>query len=194
MASLSKLFYKSNEKEYLEKLTEGAKKQLEQIGIIDTAFKIERTDAAYGKIGQAAAKKISDLNNWEKKRSALAKSLSLSYMAMTQSSQVYTDALDGGYDRKTAGAAALISAAGQFALMYNNPLGDWFLDKSVGYTSEKASFSKAFNKIVKDKFPKIQEDLSKLENKHSARQIGLNQPSMNSISSSLIFSNTIKFY
>lgn len=169
MASLSKLFYKSNEKEYLEKLTEGAKKQLEQIGIIDTAFKIERTDAAYGKIGQAAAKKISDLNNWEKKRSALAKSLSLSYMAMTQSSQVYTDALDGGYDRRTAGAAALISAAGQFALMYNNPLGDWFLDKSVGYTSEKASFSKAFNKIVKDKFPKIQEDLSKLENKTASR-------------------------
>lgn len=161
-AGLSKFFYKDKEAAYLAKLGETAKEDLNKLGILDTIRGIKRPDEAYRKIGAAAGSKISELSDVIKKRSNLAKSLNLTYMAMTQSEQVYADALEGGYDRRTAGAATLMSAAGQFALMFNNPLGDWFLDKTVGYTSDKAGMIKAVNKLVKDKFPQIQEGINKL--------------------------------
>ena len=67
-------------------------------------------------------------------QSQLAKKLSLGYMALTSSADVYQEALQGGYSRRVAGLAALAATAGQYGIMMNNELGTWFLNKTTGYT------------------------------------------------------------
>ena len=57
-------------------------------------------------------------------------------MAMTSSADVYEDAIQGGYDRRMAGLAGFLATAGQFGIMYNNKLGDWFLDATTGYKND----------------------------------------------------------
>lgn len=161
-ASLSLLFYKTKELEYLDTLKDSAEKQLGKIGLVDQLTGVVRKDSDYTKIAQAAAGKIQELSSVNKKRSILAKDLNLAYMAMTQSADIYGDALAGGYDRRTAGAAALMAASGQFALMRNNPLGDWFLDKTVGYEHEKAGMTKAYKELVKTRYKDIQENITKI--------------------------------
>lgn len=162
-ASLSLLFYKSKEVDYLEKLKGAAEKDLGRLAMIDKITGIERPDIGYEKLAQKAASKIQELSDVNKKRSLLAKDLNLAYMAMTQSADIYGDALAGGYDRRTAGAAALLAASGQFALMRNNPLGDWFLDKTVGYEQEKAGMLKAYKKELREKgYKEIQDNLTKM--------------------------------
>ena len=79
-----------------------------------------------------------------KAQSELSKSLSLGYMALTSSSDVYYDAINGGYSPRAAGLAALAATLGQYGIMMNNELGTWFLDKTVGY-NEKVN-----RKIIKD--------------------------------------------
>ena len=51
----------------------------------------------------AAIKKIPQLERVLEQQNKLAKSLSLGYMALTQSSSIYGEAIQGGYDRRTAG-------------------------------------------------------------------------------------------
>jgi hypothetical protein len=46
------------------------------------------------------------------KQSKLSKALSLGYMAMTSSADVYEDAIQGGYDRRMAGLAGFLATAG----------------------------------------------------------------------------------
>ena len=82
--------------------------------------------------------KIPELAKIGIKQSNLAKSLSLGYMALTSTSDMYQSAISGGYDRRTAGMAALLAAGGQYTLMMNNRMGDWFLDKTVGYSAESS--------------------------------------------------------
>lgn len=65
--------------------------------------------------------------------SKLSQNLSIGYMAITSASDVYQQAIEGGYDRRVAGIAALSSILGQYLLMSNNELGTWFLDAAVGY-------------------------------------------------------------
>lgn len=67
------------------------------------------------------------------KQTKLSKQLSLGYMALTSSADVYEDAINHGYDRRMAGFAGLAATAGQYAIMMNNRMGDWFLDATVGY-------------------------------------------------------------
>ena len=67
------------------------------------------------------------------KQSQLSKALSLGYMALTSTGDVYGEAVESGYDRRTAGFASLLTASGQYGIMMNNPMGDWFLDKTTGY-------------------------------------------------------------
>ena len=59
-------------------------------------------------------------------------------MALTSSADVYQDALEGGYDRRMAGLAGLIATLGQYGVMMSDSfgLGDWFLDKTVGYSTK----------------------------------------------------------
>jgi len=118
-ASLSKLFYKTNNKKYLETLSE---KTAEPLANAIKAGNI--TGENVESISGAAMKKAAELSGASEKRSKLAKGLSLGYMALTQSSDVYGDAIAGGYDRRSAGIAALLAAGGQYALMSNNRMGD----------------------------------------------------------------------
>lgn len=156
-ASLSKIFYKSNETEYLAKLSDKVNKSLTNAALSGKIKSVEQAE----KLAKSAYQKIASVSEADKKRSALAKSLSLGYMAMTQSADVYGDAIASGYDNRTAGFAALLAASGQYTLMMNNRLGDWFLDKTTGYTTEasRAGIRRATNELLEE----IQEGVSKLE-------------------------------
>lgn len=113
-ASLSTLFSKANKDEY-GKL---AGKAFEEIGKGVKAGHIVE-DTAEG-IAAKAAIKAQELAGQSAKQSKLAKSLSLGYMALTSTADIYNEALAGGYDRRTAGIAALMAASGQYAIMNNN--------------------------------------------------------------------------
>jgi hypothetical protein len=89
-------------------------------------------DALEGKIklddiddlSKAAMDKIPELQSLIKSQSQMSKALSLGYMAITSTSEIYGQAIQGGYDRRTAGFAALAAAAGQYGIMMNNRMGD----------------------------------------------------------------------
>ena len=63
-------------------------------------------------------------------------------MALTSTSDIYGEALNSGYDRRTAGFAALASAAGQYTVMMNNGMGDWF------FQMKQQDYSKEVNKAM----------------------------------------------
>lgn len=147
-ASLSKLFYKINDIEHLDrlkKITDTAMKDAALAGKITSADKAEE-------IATRAFKKAYESTAENSSRSKLAKALNLGYMAMTQSADVYGEALGAGYDRRTAGFTALLAASGQYALMANNRMGDWFLDKTTGYSDSenKAVIKKLANSLLKE--------------------------------------------
>lgn len=147
-ASISKLFYKAEDAKYMSQLEESANKVLSQAVMAGKVTSKAEMEALVG----AASRKVAGLAETASKRSALAANLSLGYMALTQAGDVYGEALGNGYDRTTAGFAALAAATGQYMLMSNNKMGNWFLDKSVGYTEEssKAQIRQLTNSILKD--------------------------------------------
>jgi hypothetical protein len=113
-----------------------------------------------GKDEQAAvfntiATRLPGLKALKESQSQLAKSLNLGYMALVTTADIYGEALESGYDRRTAGFAAVAAAAGQYGIMMNNGMGDWFLDKTTGYdiNTNKA----LLGKTVKDIFKPVSE-------------------------------------
>ena len=92
--------------------------------------------------------------------SKLSKSLSLGYMAMTSSADVYSDAIQGGYDRRMAGLAGIMATAGQYGLMMNNRMGDWFLDATVGY--KEGVSRNVMRQALRPYYDKIAETSAKL--------------------------------
>lgn len=147
-ASLSKLFYKTADTEKLNQLKNITDEALK--GAI-YAGKVTDKKQAIQIAERAFSKGLENSGNLMK-QSKLAKSLSLGYMALSQSSNVYSDALAAGYDRRTAGFTSLLAASGQYALMMNNRMGDWFLDKTTGYTENesRAAIRKIANELLKD--------------------------------------------
>lgn len=133
MASLSKIFMKGKN----VALDAKRAKLMDEInasvseGLIKGKIKVGEIDEVY----KLAINKIPELESFLKKQSSLSKALSLSYMALTSTSDVYGDAINSGYDRHSAGFAALLTASTQYGLMMNNRLGDWFLDQTTGYTT-----------------------------------------------------------
>ena len=95
-----------------------------------------KNPSAFKELWESLASSTPEMKGLIKKQSQLSKSLSLGYMAMTSSADVYEDAIQGGYDRRMAGLAGFLATAGQFGIMYNNKLGDWFLDATTGYKSD----------------------------------------------------------
>ena len=95
------------------------------------------------------------------KRNKLAKSLSLGYMAMISASDTYNDALNAGYDERTAGFTSLLSASALYGIMnYNegvNGLGTWFLDKTTGYNQEVSR--SAMNKVLKPLYKEVDDGI-----------------------------------
>ena len=73
---------------------------------------------------------------------SISSAFSTAYMGLTQSAEIYNETLKAGYDRRTAGIAGLASMAALYKVMrFNsgkNGIGDWFLDKTIGFDSELA--------------------------------------------------------
>lgn len=116
------------------------------------------------------ARNSSKMKQLSERQSKLAKQLSLGYMALTQSSEVYQQGLEAGYDRRAAGITSLLAMGGQYMLMMNNKLGDWFLDKTTGYVKD------GLNKEIKSALLKVMPDVQKAVNAidkatHSAAKI-----------------------
>ena len=156
MASLSKVFYGGDKvsKQIASKYGEAIQKiQREALEGVSKG-KLDFEDVQ--RISAMAAQKVPELKALMDKQSQLSKALSLSYMALTSTSDIYGEALEGGYDRRTAGFAALLTAAGQYGIMMNNRMGDWFLDKTTGYTVEtnKALMRKGIDPYL-DKIQKV---------------------------------------
>lgn len=143
MASLSKLVY-GGDKLMNAKTTEMANKINQKLMLEALNGKIDPNEISA--LSKAAMEKIPELQSVIKAQSQLSKSLSLGYMALSSTSDIYGQALQGGYDRRTAGFAALAAAAGQYGIMMNNRMGDWFLDKTTGYSNEtnRALMRKSF--------------------------------------------------
>lgn len=133
-ATLSHLIMKPSLNKISGKNAELLKKVDMELAQSAMAGKIDIKD--FEKLRNLAIKKIPELDSVIKTQSKLAKSLSLGYMALTQSADIYGQAIQGGYNRRTAGFAALGAAAGQYGIMMNNRMGDWFLDKTTGYSLE----------------------------------------------------------
>jgi hypothetical protein len=98
------------------------------------------------------AEQAPEIQQLIKSTQRLSKNLSIGYMAITSATDVYEDAVKGGYDRRVAGIAAISSILGQYLLMSNNKLGDWFLDTAVGYNevASRSVISKALKPLVKE--------------------------------------------
>lgn len=99
---------------------------------------LELSAKEFNEIATLAAQKSPSIQKAIEAQSKLSKSLSLGYMALTSSADVYQDALEGGYDRRMAGLAGLAATAGQYGIMMSEDvlgIGDWFLDKTVGYST-----------------------------------------------------------
>lgn len=94
------------------------------------------------------------------KSNKISKALSLGYMSLASGTDTYQDAIQGGYDRRMAGIAALTAMTGQYALMMNNQLGNWFLE---GITGDKEGVSrKLMRDVLKPYWNKIAEGTTAL--------------------------------
>lgn len=166
-ASLSKLMMKDPTKKALSKFE---KEILPQV--IQGAYKpnsgISLTNDELGKIALLAAQKSPEVQAAIKAQSALSKALSTGYMALTSTSDVYNEALNGGYDRRMAGLAGLAAAAGQYAIMGTTGLGDWFLNKNVGY-SEHAN-RQVLLKALRPYYDDVKAAVDKLESAASSTE------------------------
>ena len=114
MASLSKMVM-NGDKLMNSKATELANKINTDLIQNAIAGKIKIDEIP--ELAKAAMEKIPELKSVIAKQSQLSKALSLGYMALISTSDIYGEALNSGYDRRTAGFAALTSAAGQYTVM-----------------------------------------------------------------------------
>ena len=159
VASLSTLFSKA------QKLEEA--KRLEIAGRLGAGVQINNlvkgtnlSKEAIEKLATDATNRLPEILAATKSTSTLSKGLSLGYMALTSTADVYYDTLNAGYDRRVAGFAAIASAAGMYSLMMNNRLGEWFLDKSTGFNPEVSRAT--MNKAVKEYTSQVAKAMEKI--------------------------------
>jgi hypothetical protein len=90
------------------------------------------------------------------RRNKLSQDLTLGYMALISSSDVYNEALNAGYDNTSAGLAGLLTTSALYGIMsYNSTtrgIGTWFLNKSTGFEEgvTRKGFAKEVNKLMID--------------------------------------------
>jgi hypothetical protein len=133
-ASLSKVFMRSKELALIEKQGQLASKIGQEVDFARITGAVTKEQSEV--MAKAAMQKLPALKSFQEAQSALSKSLSLGYMALSTTSDIYGQAIEGGFDKRSAGFATLLAAGGQYAIMMNNRMGHWFLDKSTGYTEE----------------------------------------------------------
>ena len=124
------------------------------------------------------------------RQSKLAKSLSLSYMALTSTADIYGDAVQNGFDRRSAGIAALLAAGGQYGIMMNNELGSWFLDKTTGY-NEKYN-RQLMKKALRPYYDDIEKAVSQINKNKQIGKISLGNVAINAKKSINSVFNAIK--
>ncbi len=169
-ASLSNIFYNPKNAvidKKIAELTEGVNNEF-----IKNSFKTagKLSDESLTSIHANIMEKIPGLKELYEDQSKMAKALNLGYMALVTTNDIYGEALQSGYDRRTAGFAALGAAAGQYGIMMNNRMGDWFLDKTTGYTLES---NRAMTKLaVKDYLDPIKEAFSKKSSTETKQALG----------------------
>jgi hypothetical protein len=113
---LASLFYKSQATEYMDHLqniaNEAALDSLSTEKDIDAIKSPEFQNAIAGKMQELSTKGL--------KQSVLAKNLGLGFMALSQATPMYNDAINNGYDRRTAAFASLLAVTGQYVVMDNH--------------------------------------------------------------------------
>lgn len=81
-------------------------------------------------------KNIAEYEAAIKKLTKTGQAMSIGYMALTSTANIYGEALNAGYDRRTAGLAAIASALASFGIMnYNETargIGTWFTKAVTG--------------------------------------------------------------
>lgn len=91
-------------------------------------------------VSKMSGEQFMDIFKSIEKRNELGATLSLGYMGLVSAADVYNDALNSGYDERTAGLTALASAGSLFGIMRFNEtakgLGTWFLKSTTGYDHE----------------------------------------------------------
>lgn len=130
MASLSTLLYRP------DKLMNRKAMEIQMNATLEAQMLAKQFGTSVDDIMPNILQNLPEMKQMYKRQSQLSKALSLGYMALTSSADVYGSAIQGGYDRRTAGFASLLAASGQYGVMMNNKMGDWFLDKTTGYNLE----------------------------------------------------------
>lgn len=133
VASLSKIIMRGDK--LMEDTTKRLAVKINQ-ELLDSAVKGKIAFEEIPELAKVAMSKIPQLQSVLEKQSKLSKALSLGYMALTSTGDIYGEAINSGYDKRTAGFSALVAAAGQYGIMMNNRMGDWFLDKTTGYNTQ----------------------------------------------------------
>lgn len=140
LSKLSSMSYTKAEKQALQKFSNQYMNTLR--GMEAQGIAIEPA-----KVWQGMVNASPEIRALMESQSKLARGLSLGYMALISSNDVYQDALQGGYDRRTAGAAALLATLGQYLAMtaIDDRVSSWFLGQDEGYwrSINKASLKKA---------------------------------------------------
>lgn len=152
IGSMSKFLVKDPTQQALAKLQkEILPQQIAAAGMAGKPFP-NFTQKEINDLVVSAVQKMPEVKKAIETQSAVSKALSSGYMALVSTSDVFQDALAGGYDRRTAGLAGIAAAAGQFFLMNNTELGDWMLDKTVGYSrnADRATLLKAIRPFYDD--------------------------------------------
>lgn len=131
-ASFAGKFLKTKQK------TEEAVKTLSQTHLGD-ALQAQMSGINVDDFFSVLAQKSPKLVELAERQSKLAQKLSIGYMALTQSAEVYREGIEAGFDKRAAGITSLLANGLQYSLMMNNRLGDWFLEKTTGYTKENVN-------------------------------------------------------
>lgn len=160
-ASLSKLFinYNGAEKQAFNNLL---KNHGNEISTLMANGTIKPTQEGLAGFFKEIADQTPELKNLLSKQSQLSRGLSMGYMALITSGDVYKEALEGGYSRRAAGTASLAAVLGQYWMMntLDDRISSWFLDSVVGYNEF------ANRKIIKDSlkplWDRIEESVNKI--------------------------------
>jgi len=106
-----------------------------------------------------------ELNNFEKSYNRLYSALSLGYMSLISTADMYNETLKAGYDKDTAGWAALMSAAGMFGIMNFNEtargIGTWMLDKTTGF--QKEAERGVIHKLIRERMDNIAANVKQMK-------------------------------
>lgn len=111
------------------------------------------------------------LESMIKSQTKWSTALSLGYMGLTQAADVYNEALNAGYSKATAGIASLMSAGAMYGIMNINALGglgNWFLDKTVGYHPE--AVRRPIAKVAKNHFKEIEKAVQEIVTNPNAKK------------------------